>query len=1271
MCADSAWASLVMKSLSSYSRRLPVYLRAASCILVMSGASAALPCQPPHKPGGAVETAIERKFNLLPLRFEPNQGQSSSDARFLAQGRGFSALFKEKEADFLLAGHAGKTGLLRVTLLNASGNTPVSGEKRLPGTVNYFIGNDRAKWHTGLPTFQRLRYANVYPGTDLIYYGKNGSLEFDFQVSPGAAPSQIQMRFEGARSLRIDDKGDLIVMANDGHISFQKPVIYQPAEGDRRDLVAGRFKILRKDTVSFAVAGYDRARPLIIDPILNYSTYIGPLAEATSIAVDQNGEAYVTGIADQEFSTTPGSYETAAIKSCIGNFWTSCASPFVAKFNSTGTALLYSTFLSGSGIDFPNGIALDANGDAFVVGSTSSTNFPVTAGALQTTLPIVPGTMPAGNSSTQTAGFVAELNSTGTALLYSTYLGGSTLTSINGVAIDASDNAYLTGDTFDSNFPTTAGAYKTTAVTKSVAGSSSAFIAKLNPAGAALVYSTYLGGSQTDAASAIAVDSAGEAYVGGNTTSSNFPVTPGAIQGAREASNQQAGFITKLNASGSALVYSTYLGGNDLDNLASIALDSNGNAYATGSTNSPDFPVTAGAFQSNIGITYFDYPQYNAFVSKLNNTGTSLLYSTFLGGGISLGVYADEGDYARGIVLDAQGMVYLTGMACTENFPVTAGAFEPQNLDGEIDGECTAFLTKMNPAPNQPLLYSTFLGGTGNSDAGDYFYGEEGNSVAIDTSDNVYLAGYTLSVDFPTTAGVVETAFTDPTEEAFITEFNGSEMKTLPIPTVTVTSNTSSVLFGQPVTFTATVKPASGNNTPTGYVGFDFLQQEASDNEGLGVGFGPWTTVPLDGSGAATFTTSGLEALQTQVNAFYIGDANNAPATGTMTQTVTDIVTTTTVTSSANNVPYGTPVVFTATVLDNTGKPAKGFVFFLLGNTSYEEPSLNSAGQATWTNGIGGPPLPVGTDTVEVEFFPYTGYEKSSGTIAETFSALGTMPAPTVAPPAGTYFISQDVTLSEQNPPANLSYYIYYTTDGSTPVAGVTASSSQYFGGIPIYVGTNTTIKAIAAAPGYLPSSVASATYTITPWGFTSGPGTATSMTVTRGSTSGNTAAINVVGTNGFSGAVTLECNVTTAMTGVNDMPTCSLYPYSITLNGATAVTSTLTIATTAESSAQNRTRILFWLPPGGTVMALALVFVGLRGRRTTWTIVGLLVLVISTGVAACGGGDAAGGGSGGGSGGGTPNPGTTAGSYTVTVTGYASAINTTSTVGAVALTVQ
>jgi hypothetical protein len=1107
---------------------------------------------------------------------------------------------------------------LRVKFLNASRNTVLSGEKRLPGTVNYFMGEDRERWRTGLPTFECLRYAGVYPGMDLTYYGNRGRLEFDFELSPGAHPSQIAMRFEGARSLRISDKGDLVVTADDGHLSFQTPVIYQQADGGRREYVAGRFKILKKNTVSFSVGWYDHTRPLIIDPILNYSTYLGPLALATSIAVDRNGEAYVTGVANLQFPTTPGSYQPVGVSSSTEpGYWPEDGKPFVAKFNSSGTALVYATFLSGSGVDAANGIALDANGDAFVVGTTSSTNFPVTAGALQPN-----------NNASKITGFVTELNTTGTALLYSTYLGGSSSSTVRGVAIDALGNAYVTGSTLDTNFPTTAGAYKTTAPAKAT-GSSSAFVAKINPTGTALAYSTYLGGGQADAATAIAVNSAGEAYVGGNTSSSNFPVTAGVFQGARATKNVQAGFVTRLNAAGSALVYSTYLGGSGLDYLNAIAVDATGDAYATGSTTSPDFPITAGAFQSKIGISYFNYPQVNAYVTKLNSSGSGLLYSTYLGGGISLGPYADEGDGANAIAVDAQGMVYVAGMACTDDYPVTTGAFETHNMDGEFDWECTAFLTKLNAVPNAPLVYSTFLGGTGNGDAIDFFYGEGANGLALDSSNNVYLAGFTRSIDFPTTTGVVETAFTGPTEEAFVTGFNASEMKSLPIPTVTLTSSTSSVLFGQPVTFTATVHPASGNTTPTGYVGFNFYSEEPADNQGDGVGFGPWTTVSLNASGAAIFTTSSLVALQTYVNAFYLGDANNAPATGTMVQTVTDIATVTTVTSSANNVSYGTPVVFTATVLDNIGKPAKGFVFFLLKNLSYAEVGLDSNGQATWTNGTGGASLPVGTDTVTVNFFPYNGYEKSSGTIAETFTPLGTTPNPTLSPPAGTYSSAQQVVLSD----SNAATEIYYTTNGSAPVPGVSPGLPA---GFSLPVSASETITAIAVAPGYSPSNAVSATYTInivSDFNLSMSP---SSMTLPAGGT--GTTSVLIMGFNGFNGVVSLSCS------GLPAGATCAFAP------GNTSGTGNSTLTIKAPTMLGMNVR-----PLDSRLLSFAVMAMAFGCFRMQRRIVRLLVLAgyapLLWALTGCGGASGPGGGSG------SPPPPTSA-TFSVTVTGTSGSLS-------------
>jgi hypothetical protein len=425
-------------------------------------------------------------------------------------------------------------------------------------------------------------------------------------------------------------------------------------------------------------------------------------------------------------------------------------------------------------------------------------------------------------------------------------------------------------------------------------------------------------------------------------------------------------------------------------------------------------------------------------------------------------------------------------------------------------------------------------------------------------------------------------------------------MKTLPIPTVALTSSTSSVFVGQPVTFTATVQPASGNSTPTGYVAFNFLQVERSDAEGLGVGFGPWSIVDLNGSGVATFTTSALQALETPVNAFYLGDANNAPAAATMTQTVSDIPTTTTVTASANNVPYGTPVVFTITVQETTGKPASGWVSIVEGGIAFATPNLNSAGQAMWTNGTGAGSLPPGTDTITVEFFPDTYEQKSTGTLIETFIALGTTSDPVLSPPAGTYTAAEQVTLGDSTSGA----IVYYTTDGSTPVPGV---SPGLIAGYALKVGASETITTVAVAPGYYASSVVSATYTINlpppDFSLSLAP---QAITVYAGGSA--TTQVSVSALNGFTQSVSLSCS------GLPAGVTCALAPANVTGTGG----STLTIAASASASVTTGPADSSFVPL--TALGAVLGCLCIRRRR-----IGLPMLVACTlsllALTGCGGG--------------------------------------------------
>jgi hypothetical protein len=646
--------------------------------------------------------------------------------------------------------------LLRMKLVGANPNPKIVGVDELPGKSNYFIGNDPKKWRTNVPNYAKVKYANVYPGVDLVYYGNQGQLEYDLVVRPGADPNSIQLAIasfeqEGRQSaivnrkspitegqsaidnrkssirapLHVNATGDLVVGTDGGELIFHKPVVYQPQEsrqwsvvsrqlhsttdkGQRtkdggKDYVDGRYVVRNDQSVAFQVVSYDPAKPLVIDPVLAYSTYLGGNGSdvGLSITVDASGNAYVLGYTNSSnFPTTPGAFQTTP------------GDGFVSKLNAAGSALVYSTYLGGSSfgsVASTTGIVLDAAGNAYVIGG-AGTDFPTTPGAFQTTC------------GGEVDAFVSKLNAAGSALLYSTCLGGSGDDFASGVAIDSSGNAYVTGYTYSSDFPTTPGAFQITFG----GGLADAFVSKLNAAGSALAYSTYLGGIDFDQGVGVAVDASGNAYVAGETFSSDFPTTPGAFQ--KTAPGNGDAFVSKLNAAGSALLSSTYLGGSGIDGGASIAIDSSGNAYVTGWTASSNFPTTSGAFQTIYG------GGQDAFVTKLNAGGSALLYSAYLGG--------SDIDFGSGIAVDTLGNAYVTGHTLSSNFPTTAGAFQTTYGGGE-----DAFVSKLNAA-GSALVYSTYLGGSG---------GDGGSGIAVDAFGNAYVTGGTASSNFPTTPGAFQT----------------------------------------------------------------------------------------------------------------------------------------------------------------------------------------------------------------------------------------------------------------------------------------------------------------------------------------------------------------------------------------------------------------------------------------------------------------------------------------------------------------------------------
>jgi Beta-propeller repeat/FG-GAP-like repeat len=688
----------------------------------------------PNQPNTDTRGELVKSYGRLPLSFEANQGQADERVKFLSRGRGYTLFLTSGEAVLVLRQsvrkedqRTGKSGLeeprgkfaqgpsteLRVKLVGAKRGVEVRGEEELTGKSNYFIGNDPTKWRTNVANYGRVKYENVYRGVDLVYYGHQGELESDFIVGAGVDAGVIRLQMAGAERVRINGQGDLQLKTAGGEVVLGKPVVYQRSVGKERQageagrhLIAARYVVKGEREVGFAVGRYDVKEPLIIDPVLRYSTYLGGTGDdiGNGIAMDAAGNAYVTG--DTNSANFP---LVSPLKTFGGGY-----EAFVTKINAAGNALVYSTYLGGSGGDEGRGIAVDAAGNAYVTGYTTSTNFP-------TVNPFQAAYLGGGNSDA----FVTKLSATGNALIYSTYLGGSGRPGAGdlgyGIAVDAAGNAYVTGVTSSSNFPTKNPLQATLGGTSA----SNAFVTKFSSAGVG-VYSTYLGGGGNDSGNGIAVDAGGNAYVTGSTTSTNF-LTANPLQ--PTSGGGYDAFVTKLSATGNALVYSTYLGGNGSDSGNGIAVDAAGNAYVTGVTSSANFP-TANPLQSACATC----PNSTAFVTKFNAAGNALVYSTYLGGG--------GANAGIGIAVDAFRNTYVTGYSST-SFPM-ANPLQP-TYGGGVDD---AFVTKLNAA-GSAVMFSTYLGGINE---------DQGLGIAVDAVGNAYVTGRTESINFPT-ANPFQSAF--------------------------------------------------------------------------------------------------------------------------------------------------------------------------------------------------------------------------------------------------------------------------------------------------------------------------------------------------------------------------------------------------------------------------------------------------------------------------------------------------------------------------------
>jgi hypothetical protein len=611
-------------------------------------------------------------------------------------------------------------------LVGSNPQAKVSGAAPLPARTDYFLGNDPKKWRTNVRSFEKVQYQGVYPGVDLVYYGNQNQLEYDFIVKPGADPDQIRLSYSGAEKVEVDKSGDLVLHTPGGDVRQHKPVVYQEVSG-KRVPVEGGYVLQAEGPSAECKEQSARARNAFPPPIHP------PKPLPRHIAPGGKPRAGGAGRSPRQEAACP---RLPAGEGRPGQAYTHAPTQVsfrVAAYDPTHRLIIdptlsYSSYLGGNHFDGGYLVAVDGSGSAYVAGQTLSTTFPHTAGAFQ------------GAAHGADDLFVAKFSPNGASLLYSTYLGGSGTDVVNGLGVDASGNAYVSGETFSSNFPSTAGAFQ-----RSSAGMTDVFVTKLNPTGSALVFSTYLGGAGADFGGGLALDGARNVFVTGSAEL-DFPVTTGAFQTMAKSRDV---FVTKLRADGAALLYSTFIGGTDIDRGWRLAVDAAGSAFVTGNTLSANFPVTAGAFQRHFGGSG-SFGQGDAFVVKLNPAGTALVYATYLGGS------GDEFGFNGAIALDGSGSAYIAGTTNSPNF-ATLTAFQPQLGGGDRD----AFLVKLSASGNL-IEYGTYLGGS-DSDAAT-------GALAVDASGSAYLTGTTASPDFPTTPDATRRTFSGGATDAFITK---------------------------------------------------------------------------------------------------------------------------------------------------------------------------------------------------------------------------------------------------------------------------------------------------------------------------------------------------------------------------------------------------------------------------------------------------------------------------------------------------------------------
>ncbi|HEV2378875.1 MAG TPA: SBBP repeat-containing protein [Terriglobia bacterium] len=1203
--------------------------------------------------GASSPVRLADTYARLPLSFEANQGQAQKPVQFVSRGQGYTLALSAGEAVLALKGrqlsvvsrqsqpsgsieNRAADSLLAMRLLGSSPKAAVTASDQLPGRANYFIGNDPRNWHANIPTYAKVKYENVYPGVDLVYYGNQGQLEYDFVVAPGADPGVIQLALGSgpalSSALRLAVNGDLLVQLPGGEVRFQQPVVYQPAATDgyrttARKLVVGHYRVVN-DQVRFEIPSYDKTRPLVIDPTLTYSTYLGGTGADTAggIAVDGSGDVYITGAtASANFPVSSAPLQ----KANDGGH-----DVFVSEISSDGTTLVFSTYIGGSGDDYGAAIALDSTGAAYVTGNTDSANFPVTSNVKQTA------------NSGKIDAFITKLSPGGATLAYSTYLGGKQNDYGTAIAVDSKGDVYVAGYTDSIDFPLTKSNFQ-----GSLLGATNAFFTELNATGGApALYSTYFGGAGTDMASGIALDASVKAYIVGSSTSLNLP-TGGTTAYQKANAGASDAFVAEFDSTqsgASSLLFATYLGGSGNDNANAIALDASENIYVTGSTASSNFPVSTGVLQAALKGSS------DVFVTKFNPGAATLSYSTYLGG--------TGPDSAAAIAIDADGNALLTGNTQSSNFP-TQGPLQATCATTTAVTCNDAFVASLS-SDATGLNYSTYLGG-GQPDSGV--------GIALDngTPQNAYVIGSTTSGDFPTTPKPFQaTCGAAPVSStcagnAFVAKIEAAAPNLDVAPVVLPFGVVPTSITSSPQTTTVT------NNTGAA-VTFSSIAASA--------GF------VVSPAGTTCLTSAALASGASCAVAVTFTPSVSGVQTGTLTLT--------------DSAPSGSQVVDLAgTGVASVVSLAPASLVF-----SGESVGAQSAPQTVTLTNSGSGPLTISAIAVTGAGFAETNTCGSSVAAGSTCSISVTYTPAVSGAASGTLTVSDNATGSPQtvslsgtgiSPGASLSTTTLnfgsqvVNTRSSTPqsvtltntgssnlsVNSVTVSgpnatdftllqkapcgSSIAVGSScaiqlnfkPMVSGSRSATLSIAdSAPGSpqtvaLSGTGADFSVTATPATATVNPGGSTSYTVT------------VAPIGGFAGTVTLTC------TGQPTYGTCTIpSPGTVTLDGTSNTQMKFTVTTLAPAAAPHG--FGRFLPPTSRMpwviallagMLSLLVLARARGRRAL--ILFAATLLMAAFWASCSGGPASGNQNN------PANNGTPPGTYTMTITGAAQGLGNSTTV--------